>query len=252
MARRKQQSRPDPCRVLVTGGSGEIGAAICRELCAAGMEVIVHAGHRRDRAEAVAESLRGDSGRAEAVCFDLGAEAATEQAMAGLLDSGPLAIIVHAAGIHADAPMAGMAPADWHRVIDINLNAFYRVAQPALLAMSRLGWGRIVAISSVAGRIGNRGQTNYAAANAGLHGAVFALAREMASRGITVNAVAPGLIRTTMSEEAMARTDPEEMIPAGRPGTPEDVAGVVGFLCSDAAAYVNAQIIGVDGGMAPG
>lgn len=252
MARRRPQSRPDPCRALVTGGSGEIGAAICRALCAGGMEVIVHAGQRRDRAEAIVESLRGDGGRAEALCFDLTDESATGQAMAGMAESGPPAVIVHAAGIHADAPMAGMAAADWHRVIDINLNAFYRVVQPALLAMSRLGWGRIVAISSVAGRLGNRGQTNYAAANAGLHGAVFALAREMASRGITVNAVAPGLIETSMSREALAQTDVKGLVPAGHSGTPEDVAAMVGFLCSDAAAYVNAQVIGVDGGMAPG
>lgn len=250
--KRATGTRPDPCRALVTGGSGGIGGAVCRALAAQGMVVIVHAGRHLDRAELVADQIRTDGGRASAIAFDLTDTEATAKVMDNLLDEGPLPVVVHNAGIHIDAPMAKLRPADWNRVIDINLNAFYRVVQPALLSMARCGWGRVVAVSSVSARMGNRGQTNYAAAKSGLHGAVFALAREMAKRGVTVNIVAPGIIDTAMTAELMETAAIEDRVPAGRPGTPEEVASLIAFLCSESAAYINAQVIGVDGGMAPG
>lgn len=251
IARRRQAGRPDPCRALVTGGSGGIGAAICKALAQAGMAVIVHAGSRLDRAETVAKEIGQNGGQAQAVQFDLSDAQACAATLAELTASEPLSVIVHNAGVHDDAPLAGMAAEQWHRVIEINLNAFYRILQPALLGMARQRWGRVIAISSVAARLGNRGQANYAAAKAGLHGAVISLTREMAARGITANTIAPGLIDTGMleaahSEQALA------LVPAARLGQASEVAALVAFLCSDAAGYINGQLIGVDGGMAPG
>lgn len=249
--KRRSGTRPEPCRALVTGGSGGIGAAVCRRLAADGLHVLVHAGTRLERAEAVVDEINSAGGSAESVQFDLGDDDAVAKAMTGLLEDGPLPVVVHNAGIHNDGPMAGMSSDQWHEVINVNLNGFYRVVQPALLGMARSRWGRVVAVSSVAARLGNRGQTNYAAAKAGLHGAVLSLMREMASRGITANVVAPGVIDTPMLGEAFDSARIGEMIPAGRLGRPEEVADLIAFLCSDAAGYINGQTIGVDGGMAP-
>ncbi len=234
-------------RALVTGGSGDIGAAICRELIAAGHFVYVHAHGSPGRAR----DLVGELGEHAATCiFDVTDAGAAAAALAQVLEDGPLQIVVNNAGIHDDAPMAGMNSAQWHRVIDVSLHGFFNVTQPLLLPMARTRWGRIVSVSSVAAVLGNRGQTNYAAAKAALHGASRSLAREMASRGITVNVVAPGVIEGRMADSNFPPAQLKAMVPAGRAGTPREVAALVRFLASDDAAYINGQVIGINGGMA--
>ncbi len=181
-------------RALVTGGSGDIGAAICRRLAMDDFHVIVHAGRNRERAEAVAEKIKASGGSAETVSFDVTDADRSREAIEKLLEQGPIQVLVSNAGIHDDAPLAGMSSDQWRRVIDVSLNGFYNVTQPLLLPMMRTRWGRVIAVSSIAGQIGNRGQANYAAAKAGLHGAIKSLSQELASRGVTANVVAPGII----------------------------------------------------------
>lgn len=236
-------------RALVTGASGDIGSAIAHALGAAGLSVIVHANSRLERAQSVADAIVAAGGQAAAVAFDVTDAAATRVALEALLVDGPIQIVVNNAGVHEDAPMAGMREEQWHRVIDVSLHGFFNVTQPLLLPMARVRYGRIVSVSSVAAVMGNRGQTNYAAAKAALHGASKSLAREMGSRGITVNVVAPGLIAGSMLGEIHDAAMVKTMVPAGRVGQPAEVAALVRFLCSDEAAYVNGQVIGVNGGM---
>jgi 3-oxoacyl-[acyl-carrier protein] reductase len=237
-------------RALVTGGSGDLGGAICRQLAADGLHVIVHANGNRARAESVVARIAAAGGTAEAVAFDVADGEAAGAAIARLLEAGPVQVVVNNAGIHDDAPMAGMSQAQWKRVIDVSLHGFFHVTQPLLLPMARTRWGRIVSVSSVAAVLGNRGQANYAAAKSALHGASKSLARELASRGITVNVVAPGVVAGRMADAAFPPEVVKQLVPAGRAGTPDEIAAVVRFLCSDAAGYVTGQVIGVNGGMA--
>ena len=236
-------------RALVTGGSGDLGSAICRRLASEGLHVIVHANANLARAETVVADIRATGGSAEAVAFDVADGEATRQAIDALLQAGPIQVVINNAGIHDDGPMAGMSAAQWKRVIDVSLHGFFHVTQPLLLPMARTRWGRIVSVSSVAAVLGNRGQTNYAAAKAALHGASKSLAREMASRNITVNVVAPGVIEGSMAEETFSPESIKQMVPAGRAGKPEEVAALVAFLCREEAGYLNGQVIGINGGM---
>jgi len=236
-------------RALVTGGSGDIGGAICRALAAHGHHVYVHAHANAARAQEVVAAIKADAGTAEVVVFDVTDAVATRSALNQLLAAGPIEVFVHNAGVHDDAPLAGMTDAQWRRVIDVSLHGFFHVTQPLLLPMARAKFGRIVAVSSVAAVLGNRGQVNYAAAKSALHGAAKSLAREMAARGVTVNVVAPGVIAGKLSAAAFDAEQIRQLVPAARAGTPQEVAALVAFLCSADAGYVNAQVIGVNGGM---
>ncbi|HEY6241630.1 MAG TPA: 3-oxoacyl-ACP reductase FabG [Burkholderiales bacterium] len=236
-------------RALVTGGSGGIGAAVCRRLAADGCHVYVHANSRFAQAEKFAAEIVANGGSAAAVAFDVANCDATQAALRKLLEEDPIQIVVNNAGIHDDAVMPGMRPEQWSRVIDVSLNGFFNVTQPLLLPMIATRWGRIVNVSSVAALAGNRGQTNYAAAKAGLHGATKALALELASRGVTVNAVAPGIIASAMTEGVFSRDLIEKFVPMKRAGTPEEVADLIGFLASERAGYISGQIISINGAM---
>lgn len=236
-------------RALVTGGSGDIGGAICRRLARDGLPVIVHACQHPERAAAIVDAIRAAGGSAEMAVFDVADEDQTRRTLTALLATGPIQVLVNNAGIHDDAPMAGMSSAQWRRVIDVDLHGFFNVTQPLLLPMIATRWGRIINISSLAGMTGNRGQTNYAAAKAGLHGATKALALELASRGITVNAVAPGLIAGQATEAVFDAATIKTLVPMRRAGTPDEVADLVGFLASEQAAYLTGQIIGLNGGI---
>jgi 3-oxoacyl-[acyl-carrier protein] reductase len=236
-------------RALVTGGSGDIGSAIARHLALSRIHVHVHANSRLERAEAVAADIRAAGGTADALAFDIADPVATRTAMTGLTADQPVQIIVHCAGIHLDGPLAGMSDDHWHRVINVSLHGFFNVTRPLLLPMLSTRWGRIVVLSSAAGQVGNRGQANYAAAKAGLHGAVLSLAKEVATRGVTANVIAPGIIASTMTEDLFDSARVQQLVPMGRMGRPDEVAAVATFLASDAASYVSGQIIGVNGAM---
>lgn len=238
-----------PRRALVTGGSGDLGGAIAAQLAATGLHVIVHANGNLQRAEDVVASIAATGGHAQAVAFDVADGDAAQVALDVLLVDGPIQIVVNNAGIHDDAPMAGMSRAQWTRVIDVSLHGFFNVTQPLLLPMARTRWGRIVSVSSVAAVLGNRGQTNYAAAKAALHGASKSLAREMAARNITVNVVAPGVIEGRMASDAFPPEMIRQIVPAGRAGRVDEVASLVTYLCSESAGYITGQVIGINGGM---
>jgi 3-oxoacyl-[acyl-carrier protein] reductase len=236
-------------RALVTGGSGALGSAICRRLAAAGHHVYVHANTGLERAETVAADIVSTGGSAGAVMFDVTDPNMTAAGVAEILAGGAIEILINNAGIHDDAVMPGMRHEQWSRVIDVSLNGFFNVTQPLLMPMIRQRWGRIVNISSVAAVAGNRGQTNYAAAKAGLHGATRSLALELASRGITVNTVAPGIIASPMADKAFNAEQIARMVPMKRVGTPEEVAELVQFLASEHAGYISAQLISINGAM---
>jgi 3-oxoacyl-[acyl-carrier protein] reductase len=236
-------------RALVTGASGALGQAIAKRLAAGGATVLLHANSRPDAVQALAAAIAADGGTAECHVFDLRSDAACATACEQMLAAGPVQIIVNNAGVHDDAVLPGMRAEQWHKVIDVSLNGFFRVTQPLLLPMLRTRWGRILNISSVAALTGNRGQVNYAAAKGALNSATKALSLEVAARGVTVNAIAPGIIASPMADAAFDKALIERMVPSKRAGTPEEVAALTAFLASDEAAYITGQVISINGGM---
>ena len=234
---------------LVTGGSGGIGAAICRRLAADGCHVYIHANRGREAAQALADAITAEGGSAKVLVFDVTDSAAVAAVLTPLVEEQPIQILINNAGIHDDVVFPGMQAEQWHRVIDVSLNGFFNVTQPLMMPMIRSRWGRIINISSIAALTGNRGQVNYSAAKGALNAATKSLALEVASRGITVNAVAPGIIETPMSESAFDAETIARMVPMKRAGTPEEVADLVGFLASKQASYITGQIISINGGI---
>jgi 3-oxoacyl-[acyl-carrier protein] reductase len=235
---------------LVTGASRGIGAAIARRLGADGHHVVVNYHSRRERADQVVDAIRAAGGSAEPLGFDVRDRAATATAIEALLDrESPIEVLVNNAGVAMDAPFPALEPDAWEDVTRTTLDGFYNVTRPLVMPMVRRRRGRIINISSVSGVMGNRGQVNYSAAKAGLIGATRSLARELAKRRITVNAVAPGLIDTEMLEGAPL-DKLLEVVPMQRLGQADEVAELVAFLASDRAAYITGQVIGINGGLA--
>ncbi len=236
-------------RALVTGGSGGLGAAICQRLAQAGHHVYVHSHRARALAEAQVRALQARGLSAETLFFDVTDAAAAHSAIEDLLAAGPIQILVNNAGVHDDAIFPGMTALQWQRVIDVSLLGFFHVTQPLMLPMLRTRWGRIVNVSSVAALMGNRGQVNYAAAKGALISATRALALEVASRGVTVNAIAPGIIAAGMSPAAFDDAAIARLVPMQRAGTGEEVASLIGFLTGDGAGYITGQVVSINGGM---
>ena len=235
---------------FVTGASRGIGRAIARKLASQGAHVIAAA--RGENARAVAEEITASGGRAEALSLDVTDQDATTAAIAGIVERHQrLDVLVNNAGIARDQLMLRMKREDWDAVLATNLTAAFALTQAALKPMIRQRGGRIISISSVVGQSGNAGQANYAASKAGLIGFTKAVALEVASRGITANIVAPGLIETDMTRAIAdkAREEWESRIPLQRLGTADDVAAAVCFLASDEASYITGQVIAVNGGM---
>ncbi len=234
-------------RVLVTGASRGIGKAIALALAKDGYHIVCNA---RRAPEATLEAIRAVGDSASALLGDVSDRAAIRAAIAAdIADHGAYFGVVCNAGVHADAAFPALTEDDWDSVLRTNLDAFFNVVQPCILPMVRLrSGGRIVAMSSVSGVTGNRGQVNYSAAKAGLIGAVKALAVELAKRKITVNCVAPGIIETEMAEDVDDQIV-RQMVPLRRRGTAAEVASLVQYLFTDLAGYVTRQTLAVNGGM---
>lgn len=237
--------------VLVTGASRGIGRAIAVRLAEDGFNIVVHCRGRLDDAHETAAQVAAAGGVARVLSFDVSAREAVREALeTDIAAHGAYYGVVLNAGLTRDGAFPALTGEDWDAVLRTNLDGFYNVLQPLIMPMIRLRrGGRIVAVSSVSGLIGNRGQVNYSASKAGLIGAVKALAIELGKRGITVNAVAPGLIETEMVEAHVAVAEIVKMIPLARAGAPDDVAQAVRFLMSAGAGYITRQVLSVNGGL---
>ena len=237
-------------RALITGSSRGIGKAIAQKLAKRGFAVTIHCRSKREEALAVAADIQAQGGQADLLQFDVCDRAAARQALAAdIAANGPYYGIVCNAGISRDNAFPALSDEDWDQVLDTSLDGFFNVVQPLVMPMVRAkNGGRIVTLASVSGVIGNRGQVNYSAAKAGLIGATKALATELASRRITVNCVAPGLIETDMTSE-LPLAEALKVIPMNRAGSVEEVAAAVAFLMSDEASYITRQVLGVNGGI---
>ncbi|MBK5000928.1 3-oxoacyl-ACP reductase FabG [Pseudomonas sp. S31] len=237
--------------ILVTGSSRGIGRAIALRLARAGYDLVLHCRSGRAEADAVAEEVRALGQQARVLQFDISDRAACRAILESDVERfGAYYGVVCNAGLTRDGAFPALTDEDWDQVLRTNLDGFYNVLQPLTMPMiRRRAPGRIVCITSVSGLIGNRGQVNYSASKAGLIGAAKALAIELGKRRITVNCVAPGLIDTAMLDEHVPVEELMKMIPAGRMGTPEEVAGAVNFLMSPEAAYITRQVLAVNGGL---
>lgn len=240
----------NPRRVLITGSSRGIGRAIALRLAHDGFAVTVHCRSKRSEAEAVAAEISANGGSATVLQFDVCSRALTRAALeADVATCGAYYGIVCNAGITRDNAFPALSDEDWDLVLDTSLDGFFNVVHPLIMPMVRekMG-GRIVTLASVSGIMGNRGQVNYSAAKAGLIGATKALAVELASRNITVNCVAPGLIETDMTSNLLI-DKALNLVPMNRVGQPNEVAGAIAFLMSDEASYITRQVLGVNGGI---
>ena len=239
-------------RALVTGGSRGIGAAVCETLARMGAHVFINFAGNTEAASKVASSIEKDGGKATLMQFDVSDAAAVKDAVkSAIKEHGAFHILVNNAGITRDGLLARMKESDWDRVLQVNLKGAFNCTQAVAMAMMKERWGRIINISSVVAAMGNPGQANYAATKAGLEGFTRSVAREMASRGITANAVAPGFIETDMTAELPEKIKEQllSQIPVGCMGSPEDVAAAVAFLASPSARYITGHVLHVNGGL---
>ena len=235
-------------RAIVTGASGGLGRAIAERLARDGAHVIVHANTQLDAAKDLVAMIVAAGGSAEAIAFDVTDRDATRAACDALTAVGTIQIVVNNAGLHDDAVFPALRAEQWQRVMDVSAGGFFNVTQALVMPMIRTRWGRIVNLSSIASITGNRGQVNYAAAKGAINSATKSLALELASRGITVNAVAPGIIDAGMAA-SFDRATIEKLVPMKRAGRADEVAALVAFLASDEAAYISGQIISINGAM---
>ncbi len=234
---------------LVTGASRGIGRAVAKSLAAAGCHVLINYRHGQSNAEETL-ALIEHTGRSGELCpFDVADSAACERAIENAVQSHRrIDILINNAGIRHDSLLVFMKPEQWSEVLATNLNSFYNVVRPVVKHMALNRWGRVVSIASTAGQTGVEGQANYCAAKAGVIGASKALAREVAKRGVTVNVLAPGFIETEMVA-GVSRDQVLPQIPAGRFGTPEEVASAAAFLCSESAGYITGAVLNINGGV---
>ncbi len=237
---------------LVTGGSRGIGRAICLRLAEEGAHIVINYASNEDAAKDVLTLIEAQGGSGSLLPFDVSDASSVKEKISGFIkENGPIQILVNNAGITRDALVARMKEADWDKVISVNLKGAFNCVQACAMAMMKARWGRIINIGSVVGTSGNPGQANYAAAKAGLQGFTKTVAKEMATRGITVNLVAPGFIETDMTavlpEKIKERLLGE--IPLGRMGQPQEVAAAVAFLASEDASYITGHTLHVNGGL---